>query len=693
MCGIFALLNVNSPHKRQEIINKLITGLKRLEYRGYDSAGIAIDMNSDQRDIAVIKRDGNVSQLNALARDFVKNHTSSTFNPQEEVETHAGIAHTRWATHGEPSVRNSHPHSSDDDNEFVVVHNGIINNYKALRTMLEGHGYSFYSDTDTEVIAKLSKLMYDSLRENTINSKEEEEITLWSVAREVVQKLEGAYALIFKSRHYPNELVACKKGSPLILGINSPQHLDQHLHVDPVPRAANQMDAIAMDLIGRIGFTPQDSVEYLLSSDVSSIIEHTKRVVYLEDGEALHLTPNECRLLHVDARYMKGERQGRAVQTLEVELEQIMKNGFPHFMLKEIHEQVESVRDTMRGRVNFEENAHGEIGVKLGGISSYLNSLTRARRIGIIGCGTSYHSGIATRQLFEELCDVPVSVELASDFLDRAPPVFRDDVFIFISQSGETADTIKALEHCRQSDALCVGITNTVASSIACMTHCGVHINAGIEIGVASTKAYTSQVIALIMMALSLSSDKASKAKRRHAIIQDLARLPDQIKSVLNLDSQIRDLASRFLEANNILLMGRGYQFASCLEGALKIKELSYIHSEGVMLGELKHGPLAMIDEDVPILLIATRDTVFAKVENAINQVLSRSGRPILLCHEGDDYVADMVEHSIPVPKTSDALQCILNIVPIQLLSYHLAVLRGHNVDCPRNLAKSVTVE
>eukprot|EP00761_Pharyngomonas_kirbyi_P014031 gb/GECH01014061.1/.p1 GENE.gb/GECH01014061.1/~~gb/GECH01014061.1/.p1 ORF type:complete len:688 (+),score=172.91 gb/GECH01014061.1/:1-2064(+) len=687
MCGIFAHLLVNGCKSRDELVKILVNGLHRLEYRGYDSAGVAID--NDQGEPVVIKRDGNVNQLSDLINEFKQNVDNlKNFTPKQTVSSHAGIAHTRWATHGVPSVTNSHPHSSDKDNQFLVVHNGIITNYRVLKQMLEGHGFKFDSDTDSEVIAKLTLYLYQVL------SKQDSSIDFLDVITEVLRHLEGAYALIFKSTHFPGELIACKKGSPLILGIKT-QNSEPAMYYEQDSnyseneksrKAMSTIDNILMQNSESIGFESGKQVEFLLSSDVSSLVEHTKRVVYMEDNEILHLRSSHCRLLHFDGETMAHKVP--AIQTLEMELEQIMKGGYDHFMLKEIFEQPDSVVNTMRGRVKAEDFSVG-----LGGLTEYLRSLRRARRITFIGCGTSYNSGVAMRSLFEELCQIPIYVELASDFLDREPVVFRDDVFFFISQSGETADTARVLDYCRSLGALCVGITNTVGSSIARQTHCGVHINAGLEIGVASTKAYTSQVIALSMVALMLSNDSLSLLERREEIIGSLSSLPKLISQALKLNDQVAKLASKFKDKKNILLMGRGLQFATCLEGSLKIKELSYIHSEGILLGELKHGPLAMVDKNMPIIIIATKDRAYTKVQNAINQILSRGGDPIVVCNENDTEISNMVNNTIQVPNTVDALQAIVNIIPLQLLSYHLAVSRGLNVDCPRNLAKSVTVE
>lgn len=427
-------------------------------------------------------------------------------------------------------------------------------------------------------------------------------------------------------------------------------------------------------------------MEYFFASDASAIIEHTNRVIYFEDDD-IAAVRNGILSIHRVRRGMDDPNH-REITTLKMELQQIMKGNYDYYMQKEIFEQPESVVNTMRGRVNFETKT-----VVLGGIKEHIPEIKRCRRLMLIGCGTSYHSAIATRQLLEELTELPVMVELASDFLDRTTPVFRDDVCFFISQSGETADTLMALRYCKQRGALIVGITNTVGSSICRESHCGVHINAGPEIGVASTKAYTSQFISLVMFALVMSEDRLSLRKRREEIIDGLKNLQEQIRKVLSLDGKVKSLAENLFNKKSLLIMGRGFNYATCLEGALKVKELTYMHSEGIMAGELKHGPLALIDNNMPVIMIITRDPVYVKCINALQQVKSREGDPILICEEGDSETIAFASQYLEVPRTVDCLQGILTVIPMQLLSFHIAVRRGCNVDCPRNLAKSVTVE
>ncbi|KAI9319665.1 L-glutamine D-fructose 6-phosphate amidotransferase [Dichotomocladium elegans] len=689
MCGIFGYLNYLVERDRRFILDTLVNGLSRLEYRGYDSAGLAAD-GDNESETYIFKQVGKVAALKKLvdgqAIDFEKTFIS-----------HCGMAHTRWATHGQPSQLNSHPHRSDPTNEFTIVHNGIITNFKEIKTLLEKKGFTFESDTDTECVAKLTKYIYDSQKDANLS--------FTSLVKLVAKELEGSFAFIFKSTHFPNEVVATRRGSPLLIGVKTAKKLK----VDFVDvEFGNAADSVT-PAEAPVGFlTPEEGrpqlhrsqsraflsedgmpqpIEFFLASDAAAIVEHTKRVLYLEDDDIAHIASGELHI-HRLRRSENGGSTTRSIQTLEIELAEIMKGSFDHFMQKEIYEQPESVVNTMRGRVNFEQHK-----VTLGGLRGYLPIIRRARRIVFIACGTSYHSCLATRGIFEELSELPTQIDLASDFLDRKSPIFRDDVCVFVSQSGETADTILAMRYCLERGALCVGITNTVGSSISRESHCGVHINAGPEIGVASTKAYTSQYIALVMMALQLSEDRISMSERRKAIIDGLYRLPHQIKDVLNQDAKLQELATNTLsKERSLLLMGRGYQNATCLEGALKIKEISYMHSEGILAGELKHGPLALVDENMPVILIMTKDSLYPKVQSALQQVTARKGQPIIICNEGDVDIQNNYK-TIAVPQNVDCLQGLINIIPLQLLSYHLAVIQGVDVDFPRNLAKSVTVE
>ncbi|KAL1902032.1 glutamine--fructose-6-phosphate transaminase (isomerizing) [Ceratocystis pirilliformis] len=703
MCGIFGYVNYLVEKDRKYILDTLVNGLSRLEYRGYDSAGLAID-GDKKNEVMAFKEVGKVAKLKQLIEEEKPDLT-------KVFDSHAGIAHTRWATHGPPSRVNCHPHRSNNTWEFSIVHNGIITNYKELKTLLSSKGFKFETDTDTECIAKLAKYIYD----------QHPTIGFTDLAKAVIQELEGAYGLLIKSVHYPHEVIAARKGSPLVIGVKTSRRMkvdfvDVEYADDNTPlpaETASQNAAMKKNAGSLLGpgtsgllaapdksllhrsqsraFMTDDGMpmptEFFLSSDPSAIVEHTKKVMYLEDDDIAHIHEGSLNIHRLKKN--DGSSNVRSIQTLELELQEIMKGKFDHFMQKEIFEQPESVINTMRGRLDIKNK-----NVTLGGLRSYIATIRRCRRIIFIACGTSYHSCMAVRGVFEELAEIPISVELASDFLDRQAPVFRDDTCVFVSQSGETADSLMALRYCLERGALTVGIVNVVGSSISLLTHCGVHVNAGPEIGVASTKAYTSQFIAMVMFALSLSEDRASKIQRREEIIQGLANISDQIKSILQQDSAIKDLCAKvFKNQKSLLLLGRGSQYSTALEGALKIKEISYLHCEAVMSGELKHGVLALVDENLPIIMILTRDDLFKKSLNAYQQIAARGGKPIVICNEGDENFGAGEAVKIEIPKTVDVLQGILNVIPLQLIAYWLAVLEGLNVDFPRNLAKSVTVE
>ncbi|RFN51592.1 glucosamine-fructose-6-phosphate aminotransferase, partial [Fusarium flagelliforme] len=675
------------------------TGLSRLEYRGYDSAGLAVD-GDKKKEVIAFKEVGKVAKLRKLIDE-------SDVDLEKIFDSHAGIAHTRWATHGPPSTTNCHPHRSDANWEFTIVHNGIITNYKELKTLLQTKGFKFETETDTECIAKLTKYIHD----------QHPSIGFTDLAKAVIQELEGAYGLLIKSVHYPHEVIAARKGSPLVIGVKTERRMkvdfvdveysDENAAL-PAEAAAQNVAIKKNDLLapdsGLLGapdksllhrsqsraFMTDDGMpmptEFFLSSDPSAIVEHTKKVMYLEDDDIAHIHEGSLNIHRL--KKADGSSNVRTIQTLELELQEIMKGKFDHFMQKEIFEQPESVVNTMRGRLDIANKT-----VTLGGLRSYMSTIRRCRRIIFIACGTSYHSCMAVRGIFEELAEIPIAVELASDFLDRQAPVFRDDTCVFVSQSGETADSLMALRYCLERGALTVGIVNVVGSSISLLTHCGVHINAGPEIGVASTKAYTSQFIAMVMFALSLSEDRASKKARREEIMEGLSNVSAQIKSILDLDSSIKKLCENFMNQKSLLLLGRGSQFSTALEGALKIKEISYLHCEAVMSGELKHGVLALVDENLPIIMILTRDDLFKKSLNAYQQVIARGGKPIVICNPDDEEFKASEAEKIEIPKTVDVLQGLLNVIPLQLIAYWLAVLEGLNVDFPRNLAKSVTVE
>lgn len=685
MCGIFAYLNYNVNRERRYILEVLFHGLRRLEYRGYDSAGISIDSSVSVQPSCsslnslpplVFRQEGNIE---SLVKSVYEDVALADINLEESFPVHAGIAHTRWATHGEPAPRNSHPQSSGAGNEFLVVHNGVITNYEVLKETLVRHGFTFESETDTEVIPKLAKFVFDKA-----NEEGDQTVTFSQVVVEVMRHLEGAYALIFKSRHYPNELIACKRGSPLLLGIKE--------LTDDERVGSSFHDVKFMTNNGQ----PR---ELFLSSDANAIVEHTKKALMIEDGEVVHLKDGGVTILRFDSD--KGKHSGslsrpasvqRALSVLEMEVEQINKGKYEHYMQKEIHEQPESLTTTMRGRLIRGGSCKAKT-VLLGGLKDHLKNIRRSRRIVFIGCGTSYHAALAARPILEELSGIPVTMEIASDLIDRQGPIYREDTAVFVSQSGETADTLQALEYALENGALCVGITNTVGSAIARNTHCGVHINAGCEIGVASTKAYTSQIVVMVMLALAIGDDSVSRQARREAIIDGLFDLPYKIKEVLKLDQEMKDLAKLLIAEQSLLVFGRGYNYATALEGALKVKEVALMHSEGILAGEMKHGPLALVDENLPIVVIATHDACFSKQQSVIQQLHARKGRLIVMCSRGEaaSVCPGGSYRAIEVPKVDDCLQPVVNIVPLQLLAYHLTVLRGHNVDQPRNLAKSVT--
>jgi len=538
------------------------------------------------------------------------------------------------------------------------------------------------------------------------------DLTFLQLVERCVGQLEGAFAIVVKSRLYPNELIATRRSSPLLIGINSTSKLNtDHIPIlyskgdnfklnideDEPPEQQSQGNGRNTPTNNVSGMGPrrnstmelfqegQDAdIEYFFASDASAIIEHTNRVIYLEDDDTACVRDGGLTLHRRKNKEGQGNDTSRDINKLELELQQIMKGNFSSFMQKEIFEQPESVVNTMRGRVIFEKDR-----VVLGGLVDHISEMKRCRRIILIACGTSYHSGMATRQLIEEMTELPVMLELASDFLDRKTPIFRDDVCFFISQSGETADTLMALRYCKKRGALTVGITNTVGSSISRETDCGVHVNAGPEIGVASTKAYTSQFIALVMFALMMSEDRYSKRERYLDIIQGLKELPDKIKKVLELDNQIHEMAKGMKDQKSVLVMGRGYNFATCLEGALKIKEITYMHSEGILSGELKHGPLALIDENMPIIMVAVKDHTYEKCLNAVQQVSARAGKPIMICEEECvDDVSRFSSNVLTIPKTVDCLSGILTVIPLQLMSFHLAVERGCNVSGFQLLSK-----
>ena len=614
MCGIVGYLGDKDAYPI------LINGLKRLEYRGYDSAGVAL---LDHGRLTIHKCQGKVSDLEAHARGG-------------DVSGTVGIGHTRWATHGPPNDVNAHPHQSTSG-DLALIHNGIIENYAAIKEELKSRGHVFRSDTDTEVLVHLID-----------DVQRAEKVDLAEAVRLALDSVVGAYAIVVLDRKEPDVMVAARKSSPLVIGIG-------------------------------------ENGEHFLASDATPIVEHTKNVVYMDDGDLAIIDRHQG----LRIRNIKNQEKTPFIHELELHLEALEKGGYDHFMLKEIHEQPRSIRDSMRGRLNL---AKGE--VTLGGIKDYEQKLVNARRIIIVGCGTSWHAGLVGEYLFEEFARIPVEVEYASEFRYRNPIINEDDIVIAISQSGETADTLAAIELARSRGATIFGICNVVGSSIARVTHAGSYTHAGPEIGVASTKAFTAQVTVLTLMALMIGQRKGTvTGSRFHRLLNELDAIPSKVEQVLRSEAQIKYIADIYKDASNALYLGRGFTFPVALEGALKLKEISYIHAEGYPAAEMKHGPIALIDEEMPVFVIATKGASYEKVVSNIQEVKARKGKLIAIVTEGDTVVKGLADHVIEVPETPDALVPLLSVVPLQLISYHIAVMRGCNVDQPRNLAKSVTVE
>ena len=614
MCGIVGYVGGRQAYPI------LIKGLTRLEYRGYDSAGIALI--NDSADLVIYKTKGKVKDLERTAAG-------------KDISGNIGIAHTRWATHGEPSDVNSHPHYSENGN-LALIHNGIIENYRALKTELTRKGYHFRSDTDTEVVIQMIQYMMDSRKVSW-----EEAVPL------ALRHIVGAYALVIMDKAEPEKMIAARKGSPLIIGVGEN--------------------------------------EYFVGSDASPIIEYTNKVVYLGEEQIAYIERGrELRITDLSSTALTPE-----VQELEMSLSEIEKGGFPHFMLKEIFEQPRTLRASMKGRL------HPELGeVKLSGVIDNRERLLGAQRIVICACGTSWHAGLIGKYMIEELTRKPVEVEYSSEFRYRRPVLFPSDVVIAISQSGETADTLAAVNLAREAGAFLFGICNVVGSSIARATDTGCYTHIGPEIGVASTKAFTAQVTTLFLIALSLAEQLGTvSGERRAELVQELQRIPDKIAKILEQDGRIADLAKVFTYARNCLYLGRGYNYPVALEGALKLKEISYIHAEGYPAAEMKHGPIALIDEEMPVVVIAPRRGNYEKILSNIQEVKARKGRIVSVVTEGDRDVKALSDFYFEIPDTEECFEPILSIIPLQLLAYHIAIFKGRDVDQPRNLAKSVTVE
>ena len=616
MCGIVGYIG------KRQAYPILIGGLHRLEYRGYDSAGVALLSDSDR--LNVYKAKGKVSELENVAGE-------------KDCSGTIGIAHTRWATHGEPSTRNAHPHVSESGN-LTLVHNGIIENYVVLREQLKQRGMHFQSDTDTEVLVQLIEYVQQSHK-----------LSLELAVQAALKRVIGAYAIVVLDRRTPNRLVAARKSSPMVVGIG------------------------------------EQGDEYFVASDASPIAEYTSQMVYLKDEEVVVCERGEQ--LHVFN--LNNEDVPVEVKKVELDLTMLDKGGFPHFMLKEIFDQPNVLQDCMRGRLLPDHER-----VVLSAVTEHRERLVGARRFIIVSCGTSWHAGLIGKQLIEHFCKIPVEVEYASEFRYREPVILPDDVVMAISQSGETADTLAAIELARQAGAFVFGVVNAVGSSIARNTDTGTYIHVGPEIGVASTKAFTGQVCVLTMLALTLGEARGTvDAQEYRAVIDELQQIPAKIQHILGQNDRIATLSKIFTYAHNFLYLGRGWNFPVALEGALKLKEISYIHAEGYPAAEMKHGPIALIDQEMPVVVIATHHQLYEKIISNMQEVKSRNGRIIAIVTEGDEVVKQMVSEYIEVPETLSCLAPLLSVVPLQLLAYHIAVQKGLNVDQPRNLAKSVTVE
>lgn len=614
MCGIVGYIG------HREAYPILINGLKRLEYRGYDSAGVAL-INAGG-ELSVYKSKGKVADLEAFCAD-------------KDVSGTVGIAHTRWATHGEPSSVNAHPHYSESKN-LAIIHNGIIENYSDLKKKLVSEGVHFRSDTDTEVIVQL--IEYIQTKKN---------VDLLTAVQLTLHQLIGAYAIAVLDKRQKNQIIAARKQSPLVIGVGKD--------------------------------------EFFLGSDATPIIEYTDKVVYLDDDNiAVIRLGEDLKVVNIQNIKLSPE-----VKTIDLNLGQIEKGGYPHFMLKEIFDQPECLGNCMRGRINTEAN-----NVTLSAVIDYKKYLLNAKRIIIVACGTSWHAGLIGKQVLESFCRIPVEVEYASEFRYRNPVINRDDVVIAISQSGETADTLAAVKLAKENGAFVYGICNAIGSSIPRATDTGSYIHVGPEIGVASTKAFTGQVTVLIMLALALAKTKGTISEKHYSdVVKELAVIPEKIKKMLELNDRISELSRSFTYARNFLYLGRGYSYPVALEGALKLKEISYIHAEGYPAAEMKHGPIALIDSDMPVVVIAPRDDMYKKVLSNIQEIKARRGKIIALVSKGDDTISQIADEVIEMPETLECLEPLIASVPLQLLAYHIAVCKGKDVDQPRNLAKSVTVE
>lgn len=610
MCGIIGYIGF------KQAIPVLLNGLKRLEYRGYDSAGVGI---INKKRVTVVKASGKIQNLEKLLTEV-------------DVETTLGIGHTRWSTHGAPTDYNAHPHT-DGAGTIALVHNGIIENYRTLKIMLKEMGYQFASETDSEVIAHLISYFY------------EKEKNLFNATRMALHEVEGAYGICVVSSHEPDKIIAARKGSPLIIGVGEGEHF--------------------------------------VASDAPAILEYTNNVIFLEDGDIAEVSKDKFIIRSLD-----NQIQNREIEKLELDISTIEKGGFPHFMLKEIFEQPESIQNSIRGRIVLSAG-----NVKLGGLEPVVDDLLDADKLILTACGTSWHAALVGEYMLEQYAEIPVEVEYASEFRYRNPILRKNDVVIAISQSGETADTLAAIREAKKRNALVLGVCNVVGSSIARETQAGVYIHAGPELGVASTKAFTSQLAVLALISVLLGRRKNLPFSYGEKICQELLSLPGKIQQILEQAEYIKSISEKFVDAKNFLYLGRGYNFPVALEGALKLKEISYIHAEGYPAAEMKHGPIALVDENMPVVFIAIKDSTYDKVLSNIEEIKARKGKVIAVISEDDKQIKSIVDYAIPVPNTIEMLSPILNIIPLQLMAYYIAVAKGLNVDQPRNLAKSVTVE
>jgi glucosamine--fructose-6-phosphate aminotransferase (isomerizing) len=611
MCGIVGYTG------SREAYPVILKGLKRLEYRGYDSSGVAL-INSG---LKIYKKKGKVAELeeSVIGKD---------------LHAHVGIGHTRWATHGEPSDRNAHPHLSNSG-ELAMIHNGIIENYVPIKNDLLKKGYTFSSDTDTEVLLNFIE-----------DIKKNNNCTLEEALRIALKRIVGAYCILLVAADDPETIIAARKGSPLVIGIGKGEHF--------------------------------------LASDASPIIEYTKEVVYVNDYEIAIVLPDELIL-----KNLGNEKQTPFITKLDMDLAAIEKGGYDHFMIKEIHEQPDTIHDCLRGRLLAEQGQ-----IVMSGIEDYLEALTQAQRMVIVACGTSWHAGLIAEYMIEELCRIPVEVEYASEFRYRNPIINKGDVIIAISQSGETADTLVALEKAKEQGAFIFGVVNAVGSSIARISHAGAYTHAGPEIGVASTKAFTGQLAVFAMMALKIGYSKGTLSHERYLqLINELNAIPEKVKEILQDTSHIQAIARKYKDAHDFLFLGRGYNFPVALEGALKLKEISYIHAEGYPAAEMKHGPIALVDENLPVVFVATKDSYYEKIVSNVQEIKARKGKVIAVATTGDTIIPSMANDTMFVPDTDEVIAPLLSVIPLQLLSYYVGIAKGIDVDKPRNLAKSVTVE